>query len=111
MFTQRQLTILIEMLENNHLKLGEADDIAYIGYIIRHLKESLKLVFPGGEYSLDPTLAKDYTFFKFINMELEWLSNNEQCSQEIIDTCEILFETYMPNPDIFTTYAIQKEII
>ncbi len=112
MFKSEELQILIKMLENNHLNLGEEDDVAYIGYIIRHLKGSLLLESnTPGYYAIEPVLVKDQTFFGFVTRELEWLSENEQCTNDILDACEKLFETFMPNPDVFKTNAINPNII
>jgi hypothetical protein len=112
MFKSEEIQILIKMLENNHLKLGEEDDVAYIGYVIRHLKGSLLLesITPG-LYAIEPVLVKDQAFFGFLTRELEWLSENEQCNDDILNTCEKLFNTFMPNPDKFETNAINTNII
>lgn len=111
MFKKEEIEILASLLENNHLKLGEEDDIAYIGYILRHLKGSLNLSVSENQYALEPVLVKDYAFFTFINRELEWLTENEQCTIDVLNTCEKLFEIFMPEPDQFETNAITNNII
>lgn len=112
MFKSEELQILIEMLENNHLNLSEEDDIAYIGYIIRHLKASLQIeYFAGGYYPIEPVLSKDPAFFGFISRELEWLSENEQCNTNILNACDRLFDVFMPNQDEFKTESITHNII
>lgn len=111
MFTKDDILILVEMLKNNHLKLGEEDDIAYIGYIIRHLNNSLSLPVGEESYAIEPALSKDYMFFNFITRELEWLSENEMASNEVLNVCEKLFETFMPSPDKYESEFIYKFIL